>query len=184
MSTEGRLSSEEALELLRSAKRSIFRLETLDRYNVSEDDEDYRRWSRGEPPPPIDGHRWFDDVVRVETSAGKRWERVHMVRLPLTDYLRFECEYGYTRLEQAGERVHVLEVPEGEPLPLSPVDFWLFDDTLVLRVDYDAEGRDLGFVPMTDMAVVGEFRQTRDVALSLATPFPAWFRQAQGAGHI
>lgn len=48
----------------------------------------------------------------------------------------------------------------------------------------NAEGHVLGRVPATDAATVGEFCETRDVALSLATPFPAWLSQAQAAGRI
>lgn len=177
------MTSEEVRQLLRSFERSVFRLETLDRYNVGREGEDYQRWSRGEPPPPVDGHPWLE-LVREATSVGKRWERVHMIRLPLTDYLRFEFEYGYVLSEQVGERCHILEVPEGKPLPVPAVDFWLFDDELVVRMDYDAEGHVLDRVAVTDAGSVSEFRRTRDLALSFATPFPTWFTQAQGAGRI
>jgi hypothetical protein len=175
------MTPEEIRELFRSFERSVFRLETLDRYAVPDDNVDYRRWRQGEPAPPIDGHPWLE-LVRAATSTGKRWERVHTIRLPLTDYLRFELEYGYPLSEQVGERCYVLEVPEGDPLPVPPVDFWLFDDKLVLRMDYDAEGRILERVPLTDIPTVSEFRRRRELALSLATPFSVWLSQAQGAG--
>src|SRR5437764_486712 len=145
-------------ELLRSSNQ-LFRLETLDRYRTGAEDEDYGRWSRGEPPPPVDGDPWFDKVVRATTLAGKQWRRVHMLRLPLTDYLRFELEYGYTRSEQAGERCYILEVPEGEPFPVALLDFWLFDDLLAVRMDYDAEGRIVDRVAVTDASTLNEFRR-------------------------
>lgn len=170
-------------ELLRSSDQ-LFRLETLDRYSTGAEDEDYGRWSRGEPQPPVDGDPWFDKVVRATTLAGKQWRRVHMLRLPLTDYLRFELEYGYTRSEQAGERVYILEVAQGAPLPLPPVDFWLFGDDVAVRMDYDSDGSVLDRVLVTDRSTVEQFRRRRDLALSRATPFPAWFGQAQEAGLL
>jgi hypothetical protein len=175
---------DDLLDLCRSFERSAFRLETLDRYSVSEEDEDYQRWSRGEAPPPIDGHPWFDGVIRAGTSAGKRWERTHVLRLPLTDYLRFELEYEYTCLQQAGDDCHILEVPDGNPLPVPAVDFWLFDDTLAVRMDYDPEGHLLACEQITDAATVGEFLRTRDTALSMAIPFPTWLTEAEEAGRL
>jgi hypothetical protein len=175
---------DDLLDLCRSFERSAFRLETLDRYSVSEEDEDYQRWSRGEAPLPIEGHTWFDGVIRTGTSAGKHWQRAHVLRLPLTDYLRFELEYEYTRLEQAGDHCHILEVPDGNPLPVPAVDFWLFDDTLAVRMDYDPEGHLLACEQITDAATVGEFLRTRDTALSLAVPFPAWLTEAAEAGRL
>jgi hypothetical protein len=178
------VTTAEVLELLRSADRSVFRLETLDRYTVSAEDEDYQRWSRGESPPPIGGHPWFDDVVRAAAMAGKRWERVHVVRPPLSDYLRFEFEYGYTRSEQAGEGCHILEVAEGEHAPVPALDFWLVDDKAAVLMHYDAEGRVLDRELVTDPDAVGDLCRRRDLTLQLAVPFRVWLDRTEGAGRL
>jgi hypothetical protein len=107
-----------------------------------------------------------------------------VIRLPLTEYLRFELGYGYPSLEKAGDHVKILEVPEGEPPPVPMVDFWLFDDRLPVRMDYDDEGHLLEAVEITDPAAVEECRQVRDLALSLAIPYAVWFPRAREAGQI
>jgi hypothetical protein len=163
---------DDLLDLCRSFERSAFRLETLDRYSVSEEDEDYQRWSRGEAPPPIDGHPRFDEVIRAGTSAGKRWERTHVLRMPLSDYLRFELEYEYTRLEQAGDHVHILEVPDGNPFPVPAVDFWLFDDTLAVRLDYDAESHLLACEQITTLPRSASFSGLVTRCCPWPPPFP------------
>src|SRR5467141_609092 len=109
---DAHLAPGELEDLFRSFRRSVFRLETLDDYSEGLEDEGYRSWSHGNAPPPIDGHWWYDHIVRGATSRQKRWDRVHMLRQPLSlcDYLRYSFEYGYTRSDQAGERCHILEV--------------------------------------------------------------------------
>jgi hypothetical protein len=167
-------------DLFRSFRRSVFRLETLDDYSEGLEDEEYRSWSHGNAPPPIDGHWWYDGIVRAATSEGKRWDRVHMLRQSpaLGDYLRYSFEYGYTRSDQAGERCHILEVPEGRSLPLPREDFWLFDDEFGVVLDFDAEGRWREAELVTYPPAVNELRRRRDVALALAAPFGCWRSRA------
>src|ERR1700731_4082201 len=50
-----------------SFPRSVFRLETLDDYSEGLEDEEYRSWSHANAPPPIDGHWWYDHIVRGAT---------------------------------------------------------------------------------------------------------------------
>ena len=163
-------------DLLRSFRRSAFRLETLDDYSEGLEDEEYRSWSHGNAAPPIDGHWWYDGIVRAATSGNKRWDRVHMLRRSpaLGDYLRYWFEYGYTRGQQAGECCHILEVPEGRSLPLPKEDFWLFDDEFGVVLNYDAQGRWRGAELVTYPPAVEELRRRRDVALALAVPFASW----------
>jgi len=173
---DAQLAPGELEDLFRSFRRSLFRLETLDDYSEGLEDEDYRSWSHGNAPPPIHGHWWYDGIVRAATRDRKRWDRVHMLRQPLAigDYLRYSFEYGYTRSEQAGERCHILEVPEGRSLPLPKEDFWLFDDEFGVVLDFDAQGRWMGAELVTYPPAVNELRRRRDIALALAVPFPTW----------
>jgi hypothetical protein len=173
---DAQLAPGELEDLFRSFRRSIFRLETLDDYSEGLEDEDYRSWSHGNAPPTIHGHWWYDGIVRAATSRQKRWDRVHMLRQPvmLGDYLRYSFEYGYTRSEQAGERCHILEVPEHRSLPLPKEDFWLFDDELGVVLDFDAQGRWMGAELVTYRPAVAELCRRRDIALALSVPFQTW----------
>ena len=47
------------------------------------------------------------DRLRADTAADRRWRRVHVVELPLSDYLRYECEWGYTDNAAHGEDVRI-----------------------------------------------------------------------------
>ena len=173
---DAHLAPGELEDLFRSFRRSVFRLETLDDYSEGLEDEEYRSWSHGNAPPPIDGHWWYDGIVRAATSGEKRWDRVHMLRQApaLGDYLRYSFEFGYTRSEQAGEQCHILEVPEARSLPLPKEDFWLFDDEFGVVLNFDAQGRWRGAELVTYPPAVEELRRRRDVALALAVPFASW----------
>src|SRR6266498_3070001 len=76
--------SEEFGRLFETFEHTAFRLETLDRYTVPEEDEALRRFLAGEPPDPDLFVSWFT-LVRAATAAGKAVQRVHLISEPLTD---------------------------------------------------------------------------------------------------
>lgn len=75
------------------------------------------------------------DQLRADTAAGRRWRRVHVLRFPLNDYLRYECEWCYTHNVAAGEDARILdatETPTGAAL-LSVGDFFVTDGEHAVR---------------------------------------------------
>ena len=85
--------------------------------------------------------RWVERVRRG-VRAGKRFHRVHMmVTEPLSDYVRFECAWAYRHTVAAGEDVRIIAVPEGqEPAGLPRFDYWLFDSSTLVRMNYADDG--------------------------------------------
>jgi uncharacterized protein DUF6879 len=120
-------------EHLRSFERSVFRLETLDDYNSDVEDDAMRRYFAGDLLG-VPGEVEYYGMLRLARAAGKPWQRVHAVTAP-TPYLRFEIDVYYAQTEPSGEDIRILEHPD---LPRvfgrMPVDFWLFDDSLVLEM--------------------------------------------------
>lgn len=154
----------------------LFRLETLDHYDVSSDDDDYHRYVRGAPAPEALVKGGWLDQVRADTAAGRRWRRVHVLRSPLNDYLRYECEWCYTHNVAAGEDVRILDVtqtPAGAAL-LSVGDFFVIDGEHAVRSNYDAGGGFLGAVAV-GAADNGSYVALADLAWQLANPFTAWW---------
>jgi hypothetical protein len=78
----------------RQFTRTAFRIEALDVYDVETDGEDVARYVSGESEPDPARKRPWLDQLRAERVAGKRRSRVHVLRTPLNDYLRYECEWG------------------------------------------------------------------------------------------
>lgn len=118
-------------------------------------------------PSSYDG---WTDALASNHAAGKRMQRVHVVRQPLTHYLRFEIGWGYPKLVAAGEDIRVL--PEADmPNELGTVpilkDYWLFDDERCFLMDYDFLGRFLGVTQVAD-EVVPEYVRLREHLLDRA----------------
>jgi hypothetical protein len=155
-------------EHLHRFERSVFRLEALDHYTSDAEDEDMRRWFAGEPVSFASDDDYFHQV-RNATAAGKTWQRVHAVSGP-TPYVRFEVE-GYAENEAAGEDVRILQAANLEAIfGEQPPDFWLFDDALVLRMQYDGTGRIVAIPVIQDPSALSRYRRLRDVALQHAVP--------------
>jgi Family of unknown function (DUF6879) len=158
--------------LLSDFRTSLFRLEALDRYTVEGEIEAVDAFLRGEPAlertPAIED---FFAHIRQERAAGKVRSRVHAIAGPLTPYLRFELEWGYTACAAAGEEVHILHSPSWRESPFGtqPPDFYLIDDETAAVMHYDAEGHWLGFDVATEPERLAEYRALRDLALRDAT---------------
>jgi hypothetical protein len=155
--------------------RSVFRLELLDRYEVATDGNDFGRYLRGEPEPTPERKQPWLDHLRRERATGIRRHRVHVLSTPLSDYLRYECEWGYAPNTAAGEEVGIIDLSE-QPRPedLPDHDFWLIDDRHIVRMHYDDRGQFLGAEPLDDEQLP-RYRQARDTAVTAAEPFGTWW---------
>lgn len=133
-------------EFIDRAIRSLFRLETLDHYDVSSDGGDFRRYVRGESGPDEQRKAAWHKVLQADLDRGVTTSRVHVVRSPLSDYLRYEFDWGYAH-NLAYERIRILDLAEQqEPAELDGIgDFWLIDGRDAAVMHYDEDGRYLGF---------------------------------------
>lgn len=164
-------------ELIRSRfTRHAFRLETLDAYDVGDDGSDVARYLRGKPEPDPERKGAWLARLRTEQAAGKTRQRVHVLRSPLSDYLRYECEWGYLPNVSAGEDVRILDLAERtRPVALDiDHDFWLLDDQVVVRMHYDERGQFLG-AEVLDGAELSRYRAAKDAALAFAEPFTSYW---------
>ncbi len=151
-----------------------FRLEVRDAYAVATDGGDFARYLAGEPAPDAARKRAWLNTLRAEARAGKTRQWVHVVRGPLSDYLRFEMEWGYLPNLQAGAQVQILDLAEqARPDGLVDEDFWLLDDQAVLIMRYDGNGRFLGAESAEDL---DRYRVARDAAWNSSVPFLTYWR--------
>ena len=155
--------------------RSAFRLELLDSYEVNDDGDDFARYLRGEPDPTPERKQPWLARLRREHQAGILNQRVHVLSTPLTDYLRYECEWGYQPNAAAGEDIRIVDLTEqAPPDDIVDHDFWLIDDRHAIRMHYDDRGRFLG----AESAAEGQlprYQRAREAALIAAEPFTAWW---------
>lgn len=154
---------------LQNFERSAFRLETLPEYRVPQEVELLARFKQGEEVRMPDDHPWLERV-RQHTRAGRIMRRVRVVTSPLTDYLRFELSM-YHQTVAAGEHIRVCNSPEIGRFG----DWWLFDNRVVIILNYDEAGHFLGTKPGTDVVT---YCRRRDQALEHSIPFADYTTRA------
>jgi hypothetical protein len=158
--------------LLRGAQRDLFRMEALDRYEVPSDGGDYHRYLRGERGPDPQRKSAWHERLRAERDRGLRRRRVHAVTEPLSDYLRFEFEWGHA-LNTELEDIRVLPASL-RPAGLVPSDFYLVDDRDVVAMHYDEAGKFTG-AEVLHASELARYRKIRDAAWEAAVPFKTWW---------
>ncbi|MBV8994165.1 MAG: hypothetical protein JO287_10810 [Pseudonocardiales bacterium] len=126
--------------------RDLVRLETRTGYAVTTDGDDYHRYLRGEDVPNADAKAPWLARLAKDTASGHIWRKVHLVCGPLTDYQRYEFEWGFAYNVTAGEQIRILEVtdPNEAELIAALGDFSVLDGKHVLRNHYDTADQFLG----------------------------------------
>lgn len=100
-------------------------------------------------------------MIREATAEGRRFARVRVVSVPLTDYSRFGVFCSrYTN--DAGEDIRYL--PRDRAADLPDYDYWLFDSRNLVRMHFDEDMNFLGGEIVDDPAVIVQHNYWRDVA--------------------
>lgn len=156
----------------------LYRVETLPSYDAASDGGDYQRYLLGEPRPTSAAKQTWLDRLRADTAAGRCWRRAHVLELPLSDYLRYECEWGYTDNAAHGEDVRILVVGAAAMRGVTAVgDFFVVDGQHVIRSEYDVHGRFVGAEELPETADAATARRAlAEVVWDLAVPFVDWWR--------
>ncbi|MGH8897307.1 MAG: DUF6879 family protein [Egibacteraceae bacterium] len=159
------MTTDEFIRLFSTFERSAFRLETRQQYLVDEEADLVRAFLEGRPPPASTAMDQWLALIRANTDAGKRMERVHILERPLTGYARWELS-TYPDNAAAGEQIFIADRAGLKDLH---EDFWLFDDRDLVTLRYDEDGRWLG-VDLRPESDLDRYRAMRDLALAEAVP--------------
>lgn len=166
------------LEALSSFTESAFRLETRDDYNGSGEDEAFSAFLQGAAPPALNPDDLdYLDLVRRATGRGARWQRVHVIREPLTDYLRFELTWEYGPNADAGENIGLVVLGPEEQWPVDlpqALDFTLIDNCRLFQQVYSDQGAWLGINEISDQARIDQACRWRDAALRRAQSWASY----------
>jgi hypothetical protein len=129
--------------------RDLFRLETLPHYLTASDGDDLARYLRGESAPTAAAKAPWLDRLRRDVAEGRAWRVVHAIAHPLTDYVRYECEWGYAWSVTAGQQVRIADL---SPSLAGVGDFFVLDHEHVVRSRYGSDHRFVGAEVMDDPA--------------------------------
>lgn len=161
----------------RRFRYSVFRLETLQVYRGSGEDEAIAAFHAGDAAPPEDEAQIeWEAMIRANRRAGRLMQRVHVVVEPVSDYLRFELTWAYAPNAAAGEDIRVIPVSGGSPWPpdVPGHDFWLFDSSELYDARYAEDGTWLGVEPVTEPARIVAACRWRDAALHHGQPWATY----------
>lgn len=162
-----------------SFKQEAFRLETLPAYNIPSEQEDYKRYLAGAPlPSPDREHIEWIEVIKRATARGATFKRARIIPNPLTSYIKYEIDWGYLYNADAGEEIRLVE--EAALITNSQFnfkeDYWLFDNTIAVKMNYDSTGGFLGG-ELLDEGLTDKYRKTRDLIWPLATSFEDYLKE-------
>jgi hypothetical protein len=157
----------------------LLRVQTLDRYDVASDGDDFRRYLAGEAEPTASRKQPWLDHLRAIVGSGRAWRNVHVLPTPLSDYLRYACEWGYAYNVQAGQDVRIVEPAAADLMHelVAVGDFWVIDQKMVVRMRYNAGGRFVGADPVSDEDHGASFRAVAGLLWRQAEPFTSWWAE-------
>ena len=164
-----RLEGEAWSRYFRDFASSAFRLELHQLYTMPGEADELRRFRAGEQPPADYHYGWLDTMANAR-RAGKTVRRVRVVRRPLTDYIRYEFAWGFVYNVEAGEDIRVLDLTDHLGPKLPDHDFWLFDDTTVVKLLYRPDGTQIGRELLANPDL-DAYLSWRDAAWQAAVPF-------------
>ncbi|MFF2850138.1 DUF6879 family protein [Streptomyces sp. NPDC058001] len=163
------LDGDEWQAYFRDFTRSAFRLEVHQTYTMPAEAETVRDFLARAAMPEGFNAEWHR-TVRRNRDSGRTMTRAKIVRRPLSPYSRYLFEWCIPGNVAAGEDYELVDVTD-RPIPgLPEQDFWLFDETTVVHLNYRPDGtqinRELIQDPDLDM-----YLGWRDLALGSAVRF-------------
>ncbi|MGY3680243.1 DUF6879 family protein [Streptomyces sp. TE33382] len=134
------LDGEEWRAMFQGIQTEAWRLETLPQYLVPQESAEIEAFREGKRVDPRTYSSPYTESLKRLKGEGKRKGRVHVLTQPLSEYLRFEFSRYYAPHALAGEDIRILDVTAREN-PLQGVqDFWLFDRSTVVLMNYEKDG--------------------------------------------
>ena len=162
------LSREEYSALARGLHTSLFRLQVHPAYSVAAEEEEFRQFLET-GTYDIDPDDPALTRMRETRAAGKLSQRVYLITSPLTDYQRYVFPY-YHHMALAGEDLRIIDAATMPVPDLPDYDFMLIDDTTVIKVHYDSDGKWVG-PELLAAADPADYVAYKEAALAGSVPF-------------
>lgn len=162
----------EWLSLFEGFTKSAYRLEGLQTYDATGEEEAFARFL-------ADGSydldlSWWTSMAKGHVEAGHKMTRVRVIVEPLSDYTRFELA-GYPQMAAAGDEIRIIVAPEGGwPAGVPQHDYWLFDDRDVWLMHYDDAYAFVGAELLDDPERIAEHLKWRDSTIAQSVPLETY----------
>jgi len=123
--------------------KTALRIEALPEYHIEGGEwEEYEKYRKGLPIQGYSNQEWIDQL-ETWRKEGKTISRIRIVPEALNDYLRYEIKWCFPINWDAGEDIKIVGQNEYESHISSSTkgDYWIFDNDLVLQMNYDDKGK-------------------------------------------
>ncbi len=131
------------MDYLESAKKSLFRFEYLQDFNIPEEKDDFETYKKTGKFDPTMMKEWWN-FLESKQREGVIAQRVRLVREPFTKYTEWEIEI-YKETIKHGDEIKTLSEDKLTTALDELKDFWIIDDSIVLSIKYTSIGEYLGF---------------------------------------
>lgn len=131
------------LETLDQAKHSLFRFEYQQSFSVNSEKELWAIWQNEKRIADEYMQTWWQYITNKK-EHGVLMQRVSLIREPLTPYKEMEIEI-FKKTIPFGDDIRIISGDNIDKLNIASKDFWLVDEEFVVELNYDAEGKWLGF---------------------------------------
>lgn len=156
-------------------ERDAWRFEAQPTYTMPKETENIARFLRDEPKPADHNARWHERV-HAYVNSGRTIGRVRVVRQPLTEYQRYQFAWGIPGNIASGEDIRILDVTQRDyGLPLSGTDWWMFDETRVVHLNFRPDGTQISR-EMFD-GDISPYLDWKRTALAHAVPFSEYLKE-------
>lgn len=162
------VSTEEFGAMFREYKRSAFRMETHQVYTMPREQPNLARFLAGESKPADHNAAWHE-TVRNNIAAGKKQQRLKIVKRPFTDYTRYLMSWGVPGNVAAGEDYRILDLTD-KTTEIPEQDYWIFDESTVVLLNFNRDGTQIDR-QLADPADLDTYFHWRDIGLPEAVPF-------------
>jgi hypothetical protein len=156
------LVGDEFGRLFHTFEHTAFRLEVRDRYNSPRETESFEKFLADEPDDLAWHQKWLA-MLREASTQGRRFCRVRVVSLPLSEYSRFGLWISQFASD-AGDDIGYLTRDKANSLELPNHDYWLFDSRKLVRMHFGEDDRFLGGEVIEDPATIVLHNYWRDTA--------------------
>ena len=137
-------------------------MEARDTYDVTYENESLRKFLVNEPDDLAWIQSWLT-MIREAVAERRRFARVRVVSMPLTDYSRFGVWCTQFN-ESAGEDIRYLTRDGAEAAGLPNHDYWLFDSRKLVRMHFNDTNVFLGGEIIEEPAEIVTHNYWRDAA--------------------
>lgn len=96
----------------------------------------------------------------------------------MTDYQRYQFSWGIPGNIQAGEDIRILDVTHDDyGLPLLGTDWWMFDETQVVHLNFRPDGTQINRELFT--GDITPYLEWKHIALAYSVPFFEYAKEAE-----